>query len=129
MQVLQPAAWPRPRGFSHGVSAQGTVVFVAGQIGTDQESDVISDGFAGQAEQALRNVVTILREAGAGPEQITEMTWYVTDLAAYRDAGREIGTAWRELLGRNFPAMTLVQVSGLLDARAMVEISATAVMP
>ena len=129
MQVLQPASWPRPRGFSHGIAAQGTTVFVAGQIGTDPETQTLAEGFAAQTRQALSNLVAVLSEAGGGPEHIAEMTWYVTDLAAYRAAGREIGEAWREILGRNFPAITLVQVVGLLEERAQIEISATAVVP
>ncbi len=129
MQVLHPASWPRPRGFSHGMAAQGTVVFVAGQIGADPETGEVATGFAGQVAQALRNLVAVLREAGAGPEHIAEMTWYVTDLAAYRTAGADLAGAWRETLGRHFPAITLIQVAGLLEERAMVEISATAVVP
>lgn len=130
MQVLQPASWPRPRGFSHGVAAEGRLVFVAGQIGADPETHRIADGgFAGQVRQALANLVAVVREAGGGPEHIAEMTWYLTDLADYRSAGPALGEAWREALGRHFPAMTLVQVSALLEEQAMVEISATAVIP
>lgn len=130
MQVLQPASWPRPRGYSHGMAAQGATVFVAGQIGADPETGAVeADSFAGQVHQALRNLLAVLKEAGAGPEHIAEMTWYVTDLAAYRAGGHEIGAAWRDTLGRNFPAITLVQVAGLLDETAQVEISATAVIP
>ena len=129
MQVLQPASWPRPRGFSHGVAAQGTTVFVAGQLGTSPETQTIAEGFGAQTRQALSNVVTVLREAGGGPEHIAEMTWYVTDLAAYGAAVSEIGGAWGEILGRNFPAITLIQVVGLVDPRAQIEISATAVVP
>ena len=130
MQVLQPASWPRPRGYSHGIAARGTTVFVAGQIGVDPQTQRIeADSFAGQVRQALANLVAVLREAGAGPEHIAEMTWYVTDLAAYRNAGRELADAWRETLGRRFPAITLVQVVGLVEEKAMVEISATAVIP
>jgi enamine deaminase RidA (YjgF/YER057c/UK114 family) len=129
MQVLQPASWPRPRGYSHGIAAQGTVVFVAGQIGTNPETGAIAPDFAGQLHQTLRNLVTVLREAGAGPEHLADMTWYVTDIAAYKAAGREIGDAWRETLGRNFPAITLVQVVALLDERALIEVSAHAVVP
>ena len=129
MQVLQPASWPRPRGFSHGMAAKGTTVFVAGQLGTNPETQTVAEGVGAQTRQALSNVLTVLREAGGGPEHIAEMTWYVTDLAAYGAAVGEIGGAWGEILGRNFPAITLIQVVGLVDPRAQIEISATAVVP
>lgn len=130
MKVLQPAAWPRPRGFSNGIQAAGTSVFVAGQIGTVPETQAIAEGgFGPQLEQALANTLTILKEAGAGPEHIAEMHWFVTDIAEYRAAGKAIGDAWKATLGKNFPAITLVQVGGLLDPDAKVEISTTAVVP
>ena len=130
MQVLHPEGWPRPRGFSHGVVAEGRVVAIAGQIGVDPATEAMEEAsFGGQTRQALLNTMAILREAGAGPESIVEMTWFVTDIAAYKAAGREIGAAWKETLGRHFPAITLVQVSGLLHDQAMIEISSTAVLP
>jgi len=130
MKVLQPAAWPRPRGFSNGIQAAGTCVFVAGQIGTVPETQAIAEGgFGPQLRQALANTLTILAEAGAGAEHIAEMHWFVTDIAEYRAAGKEIGEAWTATLGKNFPAITLVQVGGLLDPDAKVEISTTAVVP
>ncbi|MFN4089066.1 MAG: RidA family protein [Alphaproteobacteria bacterium] len=130
MKILQPDGWARPRGYSHGIVAEGRSVYVAGQIGTDPDTHRIAPGgFGPQLRQALANTLTILKEAGAGPEHIAEMHWFVTDIAEYRAAGKEIGEAWKETLGRNFPAITLVQVAGLLDEDAKVEISTTAVLP
>lgn len=128
MEFLNPEGWPRPRGFSNGVVASGRYVHLAGQIGRDPVTDTLAEGFGGQARQALANIVALLKTAGAGPEQLMSLTWYVTDLAAYRAAGREIGAAYKDLIGRHFPAMTMVQVSGLLDDEAQVEIEATAVL-
>ncbi len=130
MNVLQPAGWPRPRGYSHGIAAQGRTVFVAGQIGSVPETgELVAGGFGPQLHQALSNTLAVLKEAGAGPEHITEMHWYVTDIAEYRAGGQAIGEAWKATLGRSFPAITLVQVSGLLAADAKIEISTTAVVP
>ena len=130
MQVLHPEGWPRPRGFSNAIMAEGRVIAVAGQIGVDPVSGAMPDtSFGAQTRLALANTIAILREGGAGAENIIEMTWYVTDIAAYKAAGREIGAAWKETLGRHFPAITLVQVSALLHENAMIEISTTAVIP
>ncbi len=129
MEILQPAGWKRPRGYSNGVAAEGRMVFVAGQIGWDETETFRSDDLTDQVRQALGNIVAILAEAGAGPEHITRMTWYVTDRQAYVKAARDIGAAYREVIGKHFPAMTVVQVSALLDEGAKVEIEATAVVP
>jgi enamine deaminase RidA (YjgF/YER057c/UK114 family) len=129
MTILQPAGWPRPKGFACGVSAEGTVVFVSGQIGWDEQGRFTATDVAGQVRQALRNVVTILAEAGARPEHVARMTWYVTDKREYLAAQREIGEAYREVMGRQFPAMSVVAVAGLLEDAAKVEIEATAIVP
>ncbi|MEQ8344104.1 MAG: RidA family protein [Sneathiellaceae bacterium] len=129
MQVLQPAGWAAPRGYSNGIAATGRQVFVAGQIGWSAEGKIVSDDFAAQTRQALENTVAILREAGAGPQHIARMTWYVTDKAEYAAAGRAIGAAYKEVIGKHYPAMTLVQVAGLLEPGAKVEIESTAVVP
>jgi enamine deaminase RidA (YjgF/YER057c/UK114 family) len=129
MKILQPAHWPRPRGYSNGVMAQGNMVFVAGMIGWDEHGKFHTDEFAGQARQALLNVVAVLKEAGAKPEHIVRMTWYVTDKRAYLESGREIGIAFREIIGSFNAAMTAVQVTALMEDRAVVEIEVTAVIP
>lgn len=128
MRYLMPPGWPEPRGYSNGVEAEGRQVFVAGMIGWDTEGR-FADGFAGQMKLALENTVAVLAEAGAGPEHIVRMTWYVTDLDAYRDDLGEIGGAYREVMGRHFPAMAVVGVTGLVEADALVEIESTAVIP
>ncbi len=129
MQVLLPDGWPRPRGYSNGVAATGRMVFVAGMIGWDAEYRFVSDTLAGQARQALQNIVDVLKVAGAKPEHITRMTWYVTDKRAYVAAYPEIGKAFRELIGSFNAAMTSVEVSALIEDQALVEIEATAVIP
>lgn len=128
-QVLQPAGWDRPRGYANGVAARGRSIHVAGMIGWDGQCRFASDDMAGQARQALRNVVEVLAEAGARPEHIVRMTWYVTDKQAYLAAGRDIGRAYRELIGDYAVAMTAVQVVALMEDRALVEIEVTAVVP
>ena len=127
-EILQPPGWTRPRGYANGVAATGRLVFVAGQIGWDSEQRFASDGFAAQVRQALANVVAVLACAGAKPEHLVRMTWYVTSRDEYNAALAEVGAAWRELIGRNFPAMSVVVVAGLLEPRAKVEIEATAVV-
>jgi len=127
-EILQPPGWARPRGYANGVAATGRLVFVAGQIGWDAEQRFASDGFAAQVRQALANVVAVLACAGAKPEHLVRVTWYVTNRDEYNAALAEVGTAWRELIGRNFPAMSVVVVAGLLEPRAKVEIEATAVV-
>ncbi len=129
MNVLQPDGWERPRGFSHGVTAQGTTVFVAGQIGRTPGGELAGDGIAVQARQALENILAILAEGGAKAEHITRMNWYIVDTKEYVAAGREIGQAYREVIGSHYPAMTLLEVSRLLDEKAKVEIEVTAVVP
>ncbi|MGG1949431.1 RidA family protein [Trinickia sp. NRRL B-1857] len=126
---LLPAGWPKPRGYANGVSAHGTQVFVAGQIGWDETGQFRSDIFADQARQALSNIVAILKEAGASPEHLVRMTWYVTDKREYLAASRDIGQAFRELIGDYDIAMSAVQVAALIEDRAKVEIEATAVIP
>jgi enamine deaminase RidA (YjgF/YER057c/UK114 family) len=129
MKILQPAAWPRPRGYSNGVMASGKTVCVAGMIGWDAQCQFQTDNFAGQVRQALENIVAVLNEAGAKPEHIVRMTWYVTDKREYLAAAREIGLAFRETIGSFNAAMTAVQVSALIEDRAKVEIEVTAVIP
>jgi len=129
MEILQPPEWAKPRGYSNGIAASGKMVFVSGMIGWDGQGVFHSDDFAEQAAQALRNVVAVLAEAGGRPEHIVRMTWYVTDRKEYVGAYREIGVAYREIIGRHFPAMTAVQVAGLVEDRAKVEIEVTAVVP
>lgn len=128
-QVLQPAGWAAPRGYSNGIAARGTVVSIAGQIGWDAQCRFQSDDFAVQARQALANIVAVLAEAGGKPEHIVRMTWYVVDKREYVAAYPAIGVAYRELIGRHFPAMTAVQVAALIEDRARLEIEATAVVP
>jgi enamine deaminase RidA (YjgF/YER057c/UK114 family) len=127
-RIVQPGGWPRPRGYSNGVAASGEQIFIAGQIGWNERAEFVSDDFAEQAAQALRNVVSVLRAGGAGPEHLVRMTWYVTDKREYLAASARIGEAYREVIGKHYPAMTLVQVAALLEDRAKVEIEATAVV-
>jgi enamine deaminase RidA (YjgF/YER057c/UK114 family) len=129
MKTLQPAHWVRPRGYANGVAARGQLVFVAGMIGWDAQCVFHTDDFAGQVRQALTNVVDVLREAGAKPEHITRMTWYVTDKREYIAAYPEIGKAFRDIIGSFNAAMSAVQVAGLMEDRAKVEIEVTAVIP
>ena len=130
MRILQPEGWGAPRGYSNGIEAQGRIVFVAGQIGWNPQTCAFeTDDFVGQVGQALRNVLAVLGEAGARPEHLVRMTWYVTDRAAYMADTRALGRVWRDTFGRHYPAMTLVVVAGLLEERARVEIEATAVVP
>jgi enamine deaminase RidA (YjgF/YER057c/UK114 family) len=128
-QVLQPPGWARPKGYANGVAASGRQVFVAGMIGWDGQCQFQSDTMAGQVRQALANVVAVLAEGGARPEHIVRMTWYVTDKHEYLAASREIGAAYRELIGSFAVAMTAVQVAALIEDRAKVEIEVTAVIP
>lgn len=128
-EVLLPDGWARPRGYANGVAAAGRQIFVAGMIGWDADQQFRSDDFAEQARQALANVVAVLRAGGAGPEHLVRMTWYVTDRDEYHAALPAVGQAFRELIGHYTIAMTAVQVSGLMERRARVEIEATAVIP
>lgn len=128
---LQPAGWPRPKGYSNGIAAApgSQIVAVAGMVGWDVDEKIVPGGFAAQFEQALRNVVAVLAEAGARPEHVIRMTCYVTDIAAYRASLPEVGAAWKRTMGRTFPAMALVGVAALLEEGAVVEIEATAAIP
>ncbi|HEX3467851.1 MAG TPA: RidA family protein [Candidatus Elarobacter sp.] len=129
MTILQPPGWPRPKGFACGVRAGGTGVYVSGQVGWDEHGHFVARDFAGQVRQALRNIVAVLAEAGARPEHVVRLTWYVTDKSEYLAAQREIGEAYRDTMGRHFPAMSVVAVAALLEDEAKVEIEATAVIP
>lgn len=129
MQVLLPPGWPRPKGYANGVTGKGRMVFVAGMIGWDAQGVFQTDEFAGQARQALQHVVDVLKEGGATPEHIVRMTWYVTSKKEYLAASRDIGQAFRELIGNFNIAMTAVEVSALIEDRAKVEIEVTALVP
>lgn len=129
MQFLQPPGWAQPKGYANGVAARGTLVFVGGQIGWDGEQRFHSDDFIQQTRQALLNVRDVLTCAGAGPEHMVRMTWYITDRDEYNARLSELGPVYREVLGRHFPAMTCVEVSRLVESRAKVEIEVTAVLP
>lgn len=128
MKILQPIGWPRPKGYSNGISASGETIFLAGLIGWDIEGK-FPDGFLAQVRQTLINTVAVLHEAGAGPEHIVRMTWYVTDRDAYLSSSKQIGLAYREIIGRTYPAMAVVQVVALVEDEALVEIETTAVIP
>ncbi len=125
--TLQPPGWPRPKGYANGMAGEGRIVLTGGQIGWDAEG-VFADGLVAQVRQTLLNILAVLAEAGAGPEHIARLTWYVTDIEAYRNAGRDMGAAWREVMGRNFPAMAVIGVTALVERAALVEIEATAIL-
>ena len=127
-RVLLPEGWPRPKGYSNGIEATGRMVFVAGQIGWDTEGR-FPDSFAAQFRQTLDNTLAVLAEAGAGPEHIVRMTWYVVDKAEYLAALRDVGAVWRERIGPHYPAMAVVEVKGLIEDAARIEIETTAVIP
>jgi enamine deaminase RidA (YjgF/YER057c/UK114 family) len=129
MIILQPPAWETPKGYANGVAARGTIVFVAGQIGWDARRRIVSDRLVGQVEQALNNVAAVLAEAGGRPAHVARMTWYVLDKREYMASQKEIGRVYRALFEDHYPAMTLLEVSGLLEEGALVEIEATAVLP
>lgn len=127
--ILQPPGWPRANGYANGTKARGTMVFVAGQIGWTPEQVFETDDFVGQARQALLNTAAVLAEGGAKPEHVCRMTWYVTSKRAYLDNLKAVGTAYREVFGRHFPAMAVVEVTALVEDRALIEIETTAVIP
>ena len=129
MKTLLPPGWRRPKGYSNGVSARGRTIFTAGVVGWDASERFVADDLAGQFRQALTNILAILAEDGAGPEHLVRMTCYVTDVAEYRASLAGIGEAWRDVIGRHFPAMALVAVTALVEPAAKVEIEATAVVP
>ncbi len=128
MRVLHPDGWPRPRGYSNGIAAEGRLVFVAGQIGWDESQVFRSDDLVEQVRQALKNTLAVLAEAGAGPERVVRMTWYITDKRDYLDRSKEIGAVYGALMGRHYPAMAMVEVSALMEDRAKVEIETTAIL-
>ena len=127
--LLQPPGWAPAKGYANGVAARGTLVFVGGQIGWNAQQQFETDDFIGQTRQTLQNVVAVLKEAGAGPEHMVRMTWYVIDRVEYNARLKELGGAYREVIGKHFPAMTCVEVAALMEARAKVEIEVTAVLP
>ncbi len=126
--MLQPPGWPAPRGYSNGIAGAGRMVMIGGQVGWDADGR-FPDGFVAQAGQALRNILTVLQEAGGGPQHLARLTWYVLDVAEYRASLPALGAAYRNALGRWYPAMTLVQVEALVEPDARVEIEATAILP
>jgi enamine deaminase RidA (YjgF/YER057c/UK114 family) len=129
MKLLQPPDWPRPKGYANGIAARGTLVCLSGIVGWDSEEKFVTNDFVGQVRQALQNIVAILKEAHARPEHIARMTWYVLDKQAYMSSGKEMGRIYREIIGSHYPAMSVVEVSGLVEANAQVEIEVTAVVP
>jgi enamine deaminase RidA (YjgF/YER057c/UK114 family) len=128
-KTLQPAQWPRPKGYANGMAARGQTIFISGQIGWDADGQFNSDNLTEQVRQALRNIVCVLKEAEGEPRHLVRLTWYVLSRDAYLREAREIGAAYREILGKHFPAMSVVEVRGLVERRALVEIEATAVIP
>jgi enamine deaminase RidA (YjgF/YER057c/UK114 family) len=129
MKFLQPPNWPRPKGYANGVAARGTLVFLSGVVGWNAQGQFADNDFVAQVRQALLNIVEILKQAEAKPEHIARMTWYVLDKSEYLSAAAEVGMVYREIIGRHYPAMTVVEVSGLVEASARVEIEVTAVVP
>lgn len=127
--LLQPEGWVAPKGYANGVAARGTMVFTGGQIGWNAQQQFESDDFIAQTKQTLLNVRAVLEAGGAGPEHLVRLTWYVTDRNEYNSRLKELGAVYREVLGKNFPAMACVQVAGLMEERAKIEIEATAVIP
>ena len=129
MKILQPAHWPRPKGYANGIVAAGRTVFVSGMVGWDARGKMVCQDFVGQARQALRYIVAVLSEANAKPEHIVRMNWYVIDKKEYVGAHKQLGVVYREIIGRHYPAMTAVQVVSLIEDAARVEIEAIAVVP
>jgi len=129
MRVLQPPGWPRPRGYANGVEAEGRLVFTGGQIGWNAEEQFESDDLVDQVRQTLENVKAVIAEADAGPEHLVRLTWYVTDIDGWRARPKEIGEAYRAVMGKAFPPMACIGVNALVEPRAKVEIEATAVVP
>ena len=129
MKILQPPGWARAKGFSNGISCSGKLVFIAGQVGWSGQGVWEARDFAGQFKQAIRNIISVLHEAGGKPEHIVRLTWYVLDKQEYLGALKDVGAAYRELMGRHYPTMAVVQVGGLVEDQARLEIEATAVIP
>ncbi len=128
-RILHPDSWARAKGYANGVSARGRTIFLAGQIGWDAQQRLVPGDLVAQARQALANIVAILAVDGARPEHIVRLTWFVTDRAKYKAAAEPLGAAYREIIGRHFPAMSAVEVKSLMESEAVVEIEATAVVP
>jgi len=126
--VLLPEGWTKPKGYANGIRARGETIFIAGQVGWDAQGR-FADGFVAQARQSLHNVMAVLRAGGGAPEHLVRMTWYVTDIVAYRNSLKELGAAYRDIVGRHYPAMTLIGVAALAEPQALIEIEATAVLP
>lgn len=126
---LQPPGWAPPRGYANGIAARGTLLFVGGQVGWNAQQQFETDAFVAQAKQALRNIVAVLAQAGAGPEHVVRLTWYVVDRDEYLANLSALGAAYRDVMGRHYPAMAAVQVVALMESRARVEIEATAILP
>jgi enamine deaminase RidA (YjgF/YER057c/UK114 family) len=129
LRILHPNGWAAPKGYANGILATGRQLHVAGQIGWDAQQRMVPGGLVPQTRQALENIVAVLASGGARPEHLVRLTWYLTDRAAYLAASKEIGAVYREVIGRHYPAMTAVEVSALMEAEALVEIEATAVVP
>ena len=129
MHILQPSHWPRPKGYSNGIAAKGRLVFVSGMIGWDAQQHLVAKDLVEQARQALKNIVEVLAEAGAKPEHIVRMTWYIMDRNEYLAGSKALGAAYREIIGPHYPTMTAVQVAALIEEHARVEIEVTAVVP
>ena len=129
MKKLQPPGWAEPKGYANGVMARGALIFVGGQIGWNGDQQFESDDFIAQTRQALLNITAVLKAGGAGPEHMVRMTWYVVDRVEYVERLKELGAAYREVMGKNFPAMTCVEVAALVEERAKIEIEVTAVLP
>ena len=128
-RTLQPKGWPRPRGYANGIVATGRIISVAGQIGWDAGGSLVGTDLVSQARQALENIVAVLAEDGAGPQHLVRLTWYVTSRDAYIAAAEPLGVAYREVIGKHYPAMSAMEVSALMESGALVEIEATAVVP
>jgi enamine deaminase RidA (YjgF/YER057c/UK114 family) len=129
IDILHPRGWAPAKGYANGVAAEGRQVFIAGQIGWNEKCELVSDDFIAQVEQALKNIAAVLKEAGGGPEHLVRLTWYLTDKREYVSRQKELGEAYRRVLGKNFPAMSAFVVMALIEDRAKVEIEATAVIP
>lgn len=129
MKFLQPPNWPRPKGYANGVATRGNLVFLSGIVGWNSQGEFVARDFLSQVRQALQNIVEVLKQAKAEPQHIARMTWYVLDNNEYLASAKEMGVAYREIIGRHYPAMTVVVVSGLVEPNARVEIEVTAVVP
>ncbi|NQV57659.1 MAG: RidA family protein [Rhodospirillales bacterium] len=129
MEILQPGGWPRPKGYANGIAARGTMIFTAGLVGWNENEEFVSDDFAAQARQAFVNINAVLAEAGAKPEHVVRLTWFIGDKGEYLAALDDIGAAYREIFGKHYPAMAVIEVKGFIEDGAKLEIEATAVIP